>query len=431
MNTIDIKECFSYVLAAFNYLRIVFLFYKQIVMSSITPFLVKRPNSKNLHPITIRIIKDRKPVYIYLGQAIKLNQWDSKNSRVKNTHPDYIEINQLIITKLSKANKSLLHAEITENNLSSKSIKRKMFSKEKDDFFNVAQYYLKLIKDRKQFHQYDIEFKRIEIFKAFIKKDKLYFNELNFELLKQFEGYLLNNRNLVVRTVANYMITLRTIFNIGITKSAINIQFYPFGKGKYQIRFPETQKIGLNIDEIRILENINGLTNAQQYALDVWLISFYFAGIRVSDVLKLKWKDFLDDRLHYRMGKNNKLVSLKVPSKVLYILNKLDRNINSVYLFKELEAVDVKDEKLIRTRIKTATRNFNRRLEIVAEKAGIDKKLSMHIARHSFGNISGDKIPIQMLQKLYRHSSVTTTIMYQSNFVQKDADEALDKVINF
>ena len=85
----------------------------------------------------------------------------------------------------------------------------------------------------------------------------------------------------------------------------------------------------------------------------------------------------------------------------------------------------------MRTRIKTATSNFNRRLELVAEKAGIDKKMSMHIARHSFGNISGDKIPIQMLQRLYRHSSVTTTIMYQSNFLQKDTDEALDKVINF
>jgi len=55
----------------------------------------------------------------------------------------------------------------------------------------------------------------------------------------------------------------------------------------------------------------------------------------------------------------------------------------------------------------------------------------MHIARHSFGNISGDKIPIQMLQKLYRHSSVTTTIRYQTNFMHKDADDALDKVINF
>jgi integrase/recombinase XerD len=55
----------------------------------------------------------------------------------------------------------------------------------------------------------------------------------------------------------------------------------------------------------------------------------------------------------------------------------------------------------------------------------------MHIARHTFGNISGDKIPIQMLQKLYRHSSVTTTINYQANFMHKDTDDALYKVIDF
>ena len=131
------------------------------------------------------------------------------------------------------------------------------------------------------------------------------------------------------------------------------------------------------------------------------------------------------------MNKNQKLVSLKMPEKVKNILNKLERNEDSVFLFKELEGVDLKDRKYLRTRIKTVNRNFNRRLESVAEKAGIDKKLSMHIARHSFGNISGDKIPIQLLQKLYRHSSVTTTILYQSNFIRKDTDDALDKVVNF
>jgi hypothetical protein len=52
-------------------------------------------------------------------------------------------------------------------------------------------------------------------------------------------------------------------------------------------------------------------------------------------------------------------------------------------------------------------------------------------ARHSFGHISEDKIPIKMLQKLYRHSSVTTTIKYQANFIHKDADDALDNVVNF
>ncbi len=55
----------------------------------------------------------------------------------------------------------------------------------------------------------------------------------------------------------------------------------------------------------------------------------------------------------------------------------------------------------------------------------------MNIDRHSFGNLSGDKIPIQMLQKLYRHSSVTTTIRYQANFIHQDTDDALDSVINF
>jgi hypothetical protein len=34
-----------------------------------------------------------------------------------------------------------------------------------------------------------------------------------------------------------------------------------------------------------------------------------------------------------------------------------------------------------------------------------------------------------MLQKLYRHSSITTTIGYQSSLIHKDADDALDAVL--
>jgi len=37
--------------------------------------------------------------------------------------------------------------------------------------------------------------------------------------------------------------------------------------------------------------------------------------MRVSDVLRLKWSDFKDGRLYYRMGKNKKTLSLKVPDK--------------------------------------------------------------------------------------------------------------------
>lgn len=65
----------------------------------------------------------------------------------------------------------------------------------------------------------------------------------------------------------------------------------------------------------------------------------------------------------------------------------------------------------------------------VAPQAGIEKKLTMHLARHTFGQLAGDKIPVQILQKLYRHSSIITTMGYQSNFTTQKADDALEKVL--
>jgi len=100
-------------------------------------------------------------------------------------------------------------------------------------------------------------------------------------------------------------------------------------------------------------------------------------------------------------------------------------------IFPQLKSIDFRDSEEVTRRTQSITRNLNRRLKIAAKQLGIKKNISMHIARHSFGNISGDKIPIQMLQKLYRHSSVTTTIRYQANFIHKDADDALDSVVNF
>jgi integrase/recombinase XerD len=66
---------------------------------------------------------------------------------------------------------------------------------------------------------------------------------------------------------------------------------------------------------------------------------------------------------------------------------------------------------------------------VISDELGLIKKLTMHIARHTFGNLAGEKISIQMLQKLHRHSSITTTIGYQANFMHKDA--ALDSGIGF
>lgn len=353
--------------------------------------------------------------------------------RVKKSHLNSARLNSLISVKLAEANTTLIDAETSDIDESVKSIKKKIVNKSIQDFFVVAQAHLDKLIDKKKFNQHSAENGRIEVFKTFLKKESLNFKDLDVSLLNRLENYLLYERKTSPRTVVNYFIIIRTIFNLGITQYDIDRKLYPFGKGKVQIKIPESEKIGLTKEEILLLEEATDLTPAQEHAVKVWLFSFYFAGVRIADVLKTRWSDFKDGRLYYRMGKNQKLVSLKIPDKAQKILDnyKTKTSKKTDLVFPDLNDVNFDDEKKFNTRVKTINRNLNRRLEIVADKLEIDKKLTMHIARHSFGNISVDQIPIQMLQKLYRHSSITTTINYQQNFMHKETDEALDKVINF
>ena len=351
---------------------------------------------------------------------------------MRKKHPNANYINNFIISKIAEANKKVLEAESSEEYQNVRSIKRKITQNKKVDFFEIADKHLENLKNRNRHHQYDTEVGRLKKLKKFIEKNELGFNEITVSLLKKFEAYLLHNKKRSPRTVVNYLILIRTIYNLAISESLVDRGMYPFGKGKIQIKIPETQKIGLNLKEIQRLENAADLTEPQQKAVHVWLISFYFAGIRVGDVLKLKWSDFNDGRLMYRMNKNSKLVTLKTPEKAEAIFKQY-RKKDSLQdlIFDYLKDTDLSDTHRVSIRTQSVNRNLNRLLKRVASKLKIKKKMSMHIARHSFGNISGDKIPIQMLQKLYRHSSVTTTINYQANFIHKEADDALDSVINF
>ena len=133
------------------------------------------------------------------------------------------------------------------------------------------------------------------------------------------------------------------------------------------------------------------------------------------------------------MNKNSKVISLKISDKLQKIINQYADPTLSMneFIFPELRGIDQGNADRLLRSTKNATLKFNKHLKKIGKKAEISKKITMHIARHSFGNIAGDKIHPLMLQKLYRHSDLKTTINYQANFIHKEADEALDAVINF
>lgn len=402
--------------------------------SSIRLILRKKPNKEGLFPLMIRIVKNRKANIIYTGHYIESQYWDNVERKIKKSHPNSVRLNNLLVKKLSEASDTVIELQSNHKEFSSRQIKKQIVKPFNEESFNsISKKYLLELEANNKLTRLSSDKPRINHVINFAGSNNLSFKEINEDFLKDFISHLRVNRKNSPRSITNNLIVIRTLFNIAIRKGIVDSKLYPFGKGKIRIKFPETEKVGLSLDEVRKIENLQTLTEQEFHARNVWLFSFYFAGIRVADVLKIKWSDIYDGRLHYRMNKNEKLLSLRLPNKVLPIVEKYKKEKlnNNDFIFPELKKANFKSDKDVLAKTKTANKKFNKYLVQVAEKAEINKKLTMHIARHTFGNISGDKIPIQMLQKLYRHSSITTTINYQSNFMHKDTDDALDKVIDF
>ena len=68
-------------------------------MATIKAVLRKKQNKDGSYPLAIRINKDGKSSYIYLGQNVRLSEWDEKKQQVKKARPNSIRLNNLILKR--------------------------------------------------------------------------------------------------------------------------------------------------------------------------------------------------------------------------------------------------------------------------------------------------------------------------------------------
>ncbi|UOY04981.1 site-specific integrase [Muricauda sp. SCSIO 64092] len=445
-------------------------------MASVKILLWKHYEKKDgTCPLVLRITKDRKPRYVFTGTYILEKDWDSVHSKIKKSHPNSKRLNNFLLKKLTEADDTALEAMSHNDNVSAKHIQKKVQRKGKNisffqvgskrvkdkydtGTFSVARSELSIlynikeftnlneagsrqsiidgIKERRQLrHKKGMDPKMgiMDGIKEFANNGSLAFTDIDMAFINRFKSFCETYLKHKERTVTNQLIFIRTIYNIAIEEGIVNDKYYPFAGDKEKIRITESLKIGLNKEEVQRIEAL-ALEEGSSvwHTRNVWLFSYYFAGVRISDVLEMKWSDFIDDRLFYVMNKNQKSQSLKIPEKARAILAfyKKDQKNKRDYIFPFLKHANPNNPEDVFIKARNATSLFNKYLKRIAESCNIDKKISNHIARHTFGNIAGDTIHPLMLQKLYRHTDLKTTIGYQANFIHKDADDALDAVIN-
>jgi len=310
--------------------------------------LRKKLNKEGLYPLAIRITKNRQSTYQYIGHYIELEDWDEKNIRVKKSHGNSDSLNSLLSQQLSEANKALINLQYEKKDASANQIKKEIFSSYSlFTFFEIAQEHLDDLKQTEKLNRLSCDKAWIGFISKFHKSSQLTFQEIDERFLKKLMIYLKSKHSLSETSIMNILVLVRLLYNRAIKQKIVSKELYPFGSDKIKIRFPETKKVGLSISEVRNIESAQDLTFRENHTRNVWLFSFNFAGMWVSDVLKTRWSDIYDNRFHYRMGKNSKLLSLKIPEKILPILEQylIDKKNEEDFIFPELKKADLNNAK--------------------------------------------------------------------------------------
>ena len=165
-------------------------------------------------------------------------------------------------------------------------------------------------------------------------------------------------------------------------------------------REPRKLPMVLSADEVvRFLEAVSGLKAR------VALTTAYAAGLRVSEVVALKVGDIESDRMVMRIenGKGGKQRYVMLSAPLLSILRSYWRLMRpSPYLFPGRTP----DKPIEQTVLHAACRS-------AAAAAGLDKRVSVHVLRHSFAtHLLESGADIRVIQVLLGHENLSTTARY-------------------
>ena len=174
----------------------------------------------------------------------------------------------------------------------------------------------------------------------------------------------------------------------------------------------------LTIEQLKALKQVAGEAkyNRTRDFVDMFMFSFFCGGLRVSDLISLKWDEIdMDNRMvkHFQVKNHNRksvLLNIPMADGAIEILERWKgRNENFVFGMLDDE-FDLSDEVAFQEVKQSRTRTINQSLAVLGKKINLPFNLHIHCARHSFGtnglNNGGD---IKSISTLMGHSSVLTT----------------------
>ena len=160
------------------------------------------------------------------------------------------------------------------------------------------------------------------------------------------------------------------------------------------------------IDFDKCLNTGRRLINSdKQSVIGLYIIASIYTGLRISDVLRLKWSDLMKEDLVIKEKKTKKLRTIKINSTVHSVVSKFNLNDEDDFIFKSQKGSVF------------SIQQINRVLKEIFRTESKHLNISSHSLRKSFGrrvyeNNNESEKSLVYLSELFNHTSLSITRKY-------------------
>lgn len=387
----------------------------------------KKDGTRN---IMIRITQNGKHKRVGIGHSVPKEMWNQEENLVRKKHPLSSMLNNLIKIKLSELERKYLGSKLQRQQITAKQLQDTLRNNVLgDNFFSYAR---NVIDRFTNINTRDAQNGVLNGLKEYLKgSEVLYFADIDYEFLENYRAYL-KKRKLSKNTIWSIMKTLKARYNDGVKAGMFKPETNPFSL--IDMTKAKSKRVRFNEEQISKIENFQTTIHSVMFhAKNVFLFSFLHWGMRVSDILSLRYKNIVNGRLVYtaiKTQETQKDFNIKIhprAEKFLEYYLSQEHKPND-YLFPFLRTLpdkhtDVEYNKYIAS--KTAL--INKELKKIATALELPS-FSTNSARHSFAEIVRKKVGKKSASEALGHSSEKVTEAYFSSASEYRNDELSETI---
>jgi site-specific recombinase XerD len=382
-----------------------------------------RKNKKNEYPIYCRITVDGQRAELSLKHSIKEESWDANAQRVKHKDPAAHLINPYIDHVRGRINMIFNQHMISGKQVTAAYLKDRFLGKqiksEHKSLLEVIDYHnLKMDEQVKAGNTHPKTLMRFHIMRTRLvefmeinyKVKDMLLPELKFVFITDFEHYLLTKIKLHSNTVHRYVKNLKKIMHLSVAMEWIPSN--PFNA--FKCNHVHTEREILNMEEINLIRSKDFGSERLNEVRDVFIFCC-FTGFAYADIYNFRKNAVmigLDG--NYWLSTNRQKTGTREKVPLLPVaLEILERYKDYPYC--------IEHDKLLPV---NSNQRYNTYLKEIASMSKIEKKLTSHIARHTFATTVtlANGVPIETVSAMLGHTNIRTTQIY-AKVVEKKVSE--------